>query len=183
MPSFNLVEGHRRAETWNIQSTPSTVGWLTEFFRQMPGTFRSNHYSHSVAARGNDAKAFVADHLSRDGYESPWDRHPWGRTYGTHSPMYRAYQRNGKLLMFGVDYNSSTYTHLVEVIDWNKQLSQNPNAKYRGLDRPRLGDFWDGVGNLSRGLVGDADCRLFAIREYVDALLCEVEHSPDLYVR
>ena len=33
MPSFNLVE--KRAETWDIETTPSTVGWLTEFFRQM----------------------------------------------------------------------------------------------------------------------------------------------------
>jgi len=62
MPSFNLVE--KRAETWDIETTPSTVGWLTEFFRQMDGTFRSDHYSHSVASSGKRASDFVADHLS-----------------------------------------------------------------------------------------------------------------------
>ena len=106
MPSFNLVE--KRAETWDIETTPSTVGWLTEFFRQMDGTFRSDHYSHSVASFGKKASDFVADHLSQEGYWSPWDLQPWGRTYGFHSPMYRAYQRGGKLLMLGVDYQSST---------------------------------------------------------------------------
>ncbi len=33
MPAFNLVEWDKRAKTWNIETTPSTVGWLTEFFR------------------------------------------------------------------------------------------------------------------------------------------------------
>ena len=92
MPSFNLVEMDKRAEIWNIETTLSTVGWLTEFFWQMPGTYRSDHYSHSAAARGKGARAFVADHLSREGYRSPWDREPWGKTYGLHSPMYRAYR-------------------------------------------------------------------------------------------
>ena len=141
MPSFNLVE--KRAETWDIETTPSTVGWLTEFFRQMDGTFRSDHYSHSVASFGKKASDFVADHLSQEGYWSPWDLQPWGRTYGFHSPMYRAYQNGGKLLMLGVDYQSSTYVHFVEVIYWNRKLATNSNSSYVALDRSSLGQFWD----------------------------------------
>ena len=52
MPSFNLApERARRHEVWNRASTPSSVGWITEVFRTFPGTHRSDHYSHSVAAR------------------------------------------------------------------------------------------------------------------------------------
>jgi len=182
MPSFNLVESDKRAETWNIETTPSTVGWLTEFFRRMPGIYRSDHYSHSVAARGKGAKDFVSGHLRREGYKSPWDREPWGKTYGIHSPMYKAYQADGKLLMLGVDYNSSTYVHFVEVIYWNKMLALNPNAKYPSLNRPVLGEFWDKFGNLNRGFVGTAECRLFRIREYVDTLRPEVEKNPYPYL-
>lgn len=181
MPSFNLVE--KRAETWDIETTPSTVGWLTEFFRQMDGTFRSNHYSHSVASFGKNASDFVADHLSQEGYRSPWDLQPWGRTYGFQSPMYKAYQRDGKLLMLGVDYQSSTYIHLVEVIYWNQRLDENPDASYVALDRPSLGRFWDESGKLARGQIGDADCRFFSIRGYVDSLLEEVKSNPLPYVR
>ena len=120
--------------TWNLETTPSTVGWLTEFFRQMPDTYRSDHYSHSVAARGKDAKAFVSTHLSREGYKSPWDIEPWGKTYGTHSPMQKAYKADGKLLMLGVDYNTSTYVHFVEVLYWDELLEhESRNA----LSRPR----------------------------------------------
>lgn len=184
MPSFNL-EGDRaqRVASWNVETTlSSTVGWLTVFFHQMPGTYRSDHYSHSVAARGKGAQAFVADHLSNEGYKSPWDQDPWGKTYGANSPMYRAYEANGKLLMLGVDYNSSTYIHLVEVIHWNKRLKQDAEAGYIGLNRPALGKFWDETGTLNQGTVGNADCRLFHIREYVHTLLREVERNSAPYV-
>ena len=183
MPSFNLVEHERRAATWNIDHTPSTVGWLTEFFRLLPDTHRSDHYSHSVAARGSAAAEFVADHLRREGYRSPWDCDPWGRTYGTHSPMYRAYRANGKLLMLGVDYNTSTYIHLVEVMHWNRRLEENPDTPHRAIDRPSMGAFWDANADLRRGPVGDAACRLFSIRPYVDTLLAEVEGNPDPYLK
>lgn len=183
MPSFNLLPTlEERVHTWHVDTTPSTVGWLTEFFRQMPNTFRSDHYSHSVAARGKGAKAFVADHLSTDGYHSRWDYEPWGKTYGTHSPMFRAYQANGKLLMLGVDYQTSTYIHLVEVIYWNKRLANDPKADSISINRPVLGAFWDSLGNLNRGKVGDSDCRLFRIKVYVDTLLEEVEQNPKPYI-
>lgn len=84
--------------------------------------------------------------------------------------------------MLGVDYNSSTYIHFVEVIYWHNRLEHNPEAKYIGLNRPTLGKFWDRVGHLNRGRVGDADCRLFRIREYIDTLRHEVGNNLDRYV-
>ena len=183
MPTFSLLPSREeRVASWDVAATPSTVGWLTEFFRQMPGTYRSDHYSHAVAARGKDAEAFVSDHLRREGYQSPWDHHPWGKTYGTHSPMFRAYKANAKLLMIGVDYQTSTYIHLVEVIHWNKRLADDTQAQFIGLNRPALGEFWEGLGQLKRGPVGDSDCRLFHIKTYVDTLLEEVERNPEPYV-
>ena len=182
MPSFNLRPSREeRVESWDVATTPSTVGWLTEFFRQMPGTYRSDHYSHAVAARGKNAEAFVADHLRREGYQSPWDLHPWGKTYGTHSPMFRAYKTDAKLLMIGVDYETSTYIHLVEVIHWNKRLKDDAQATFIGLNRPKLGAFWDALGQLRQDKVGDSDCRLFHIKTYVDTLLAEVECNPGSY--
>jgi aminoglycoside 3-N-acetyltransferase len=183
MPSFNLVKRDQRAATWNIASTPSTVGYLTEYFRTMPGTVRSDHYSHSVAARGGRAAEFVAGHLGRDGLVSPWDLLPWGRTFGTKSPMWKAYEAGGKILMLGVDYISSTYVHLVETMWWNKRLKNNPAAEFTGLDILKLGAYWDEHGNLLRGNVGLADCRLFSIRSYVNELLRVVEANPEPWKR
>ena len=186
MPSFNLVEWEKRAATWDHATTPSTVGWITEQFRQLPGVYRSDHYSHSVAARGKGAKDFVADHLSQEGYISPWDRKPWGKTYGLHSPMYRAYRAGAKILMLGVDYSTSTYIHLVEVTYWNKLRGDcqggDASPPFPAIDRPVLGAFWERTGTLQRGSVGDADCRLFSVPSYVNALLAEVERNAEHYL-
>ncbi len=186
MPSFNLVAREDRAATWDPAATPSTVGWITEQFRQLPRVFRSDHYSHSVAARGNGAESFVGGHRSQDGYCAPWDLKPWGKTYGTTSPMYRAYRAGAKLLMLGVDYLSSTYIHLVEVIYWNKQhaasLVGGDDPPFLAMDRRALGVYWERTGTLCRGSVGDADCRLFGVRDYVDALLIEVERNAERYL-
>lgn len=183
MPSFNLVQKERRAGTWNPATTPSTVGWVTECFRRMPGTFRSDHYSHSVAARGKDAREFVGGHRGREGDRSPWDLEPWGRTYGTTSPMVRAYEAEGKVLMLGVDYHSSTYMHVVEVRFWNRRLARDPAAEFYYLNRESLGAWWDAQGRARRGKVGDADSRLFPIREFVDTLLAEAERDPATYFK
>ncbi|MFP4026335.1 MAG: alpha/beta hydrolase family protein [Candidatus Brocadiia bacterium] len=185
MPSFNLGEGDKedRAARWDHATTPSTVGWLTEFFRRMDGTVRSDHYSHSVAARGRDAHWIVSAHRENTGLFSPWDREPWGKTYGDQSPMLRAYRReNSKLLMLGVGYDSSTYQHVVEVVDWHLRRKEDPKAPFFTYKpREKLGQFWEEQGRFRRGKIGQANCRLFSIRDYVDTLLAEVQHDPAKY--
>jgi aminoglycoside N3'-acetyltransferase len=186
MPSFNLKVkgGEARAAIWNPVTSPSTVGWLTEYFRTMSGTVRSDHYSHSVAARGKDAATFVGEHRSPEGMESPWDRNPWGRTYGTRSPMMKAYQQPAsKVLMMGVDFLSSTYCHFVETMFWAWNKSLTPDAQYQFINSEVAGAWWDGQGHLSRGMVGDADSRLFGIRDFVDNLLDAVKIEPDRFLR
>ena len=85
--------------------------------------------------------------------------------------------------MIGVDYFTSTYIHLVETFYWDKCRSKDDSAKYRYLKRPELGEFWENCGQLNKGYVGDAQCRLFAIRNFVDTLLAEVERDPVPFFR
>lgn len=178
MPSFNLVHASLRPTTWDHATTPATTGHLCEFFRKMPGTYRSDHYSHSVAARGKGAAEIVSGHRDRVGMKSPWDLEPWGRTYGTNSPMLRAYDRDAKVLMLGVDYHSSTYMHVVEVMFWNQRLQSNPQSSYNFVNRELLGAYWDSLGRLSRGKVGQANCRLFSASDFVNTLLEYVRANP-----
>lgn len=181
MPSFNLCsrDQEERAKRWDPATTPSTVGWLTEYFRSRPGTLRSDHYSHSVAAFGAHAREYVEGHRRQEGYPSPWDRAPWGYTYGTQSPFVKAWKDpRGRLLMLGVDYHSATFCHLVEVLYWDQRRRQNPNAPYLFLMREEAGSWWDAQGRLRRGQVGNAACRLFSIRAFVDGLLAAVTIEP-----
>ena len=121
--------------------------------------------------------------FDRKGYSSPWDLEPWGRTFGLHSPMYRAHEAGAKVLMLGVDFFTSTYIHIVEVIYWHKLRCHDRGAAFPSLDRLALGAYWDRVGAAHRGRVGDADCRLFRAKAYVDTLLAEVERNAHLYLR
>lgn len=188
MPSFNLVTGglDARTKSWNLTATPSTVGYLTEYFRRMPGTFRSDHYSHAVAGRGNGhggASVFLNAHRSLEGYESPWDKSPWGRSYGIHSPMLRAYRANAQVLMLGVDYKSSTYMHVVEVLHWHRRRLVNPSVDYQYINRAAMGEHWDSLSKQRRGRVGQADCRLFDAADFVDTLLGAAIAEPKRFYK
>ncbi|HOL49423.1 MAG TPA: AAC(3) family N-acetyltransferase [bacterium] len=181
MPVFNLVKD--RPGTWNVTTTPSTTGYLTEYFRTLPGTVRSDHYSHSVAAWGAHAYEFVSGHRGAKGMISPWDHEQFGCTYGYESPFMKLYcHTKSKILMLGVDYHSSTFCHLVEVIFWNERLLTDQKASYVSINREKLGQYFDSLGKLTRSFIGQADSRLFKIRDFVDTLCREVRKHTDKYV-
>ncbi len=183
MPSFHLVDWDDRPKTWDIRKSPSTVGWLTEFFRLMPGTHRSDHCSHSSAARGKGAKEFVADHMKREGLRSRWDRGRWGRAFGTGSPMMKAYERGGKIVMLGVDYDSSTYVHVAECMYRDRHIDKDgEQGVHPMVCRGKAGEYWESVYEIKRNKVGDADCRLFPVRDFVDTVFAELERNIDDYV-
>ena len=182
MPSFNLIEWDKRHINWDITKSKSTVGWLTECFRKMDGTYRSNHYSHSVSARGFEAKNYVSRHLEKIGLRSRWDREESGFTFGTYSPMYQAYLKGGKLLMIGVDYESSTYVHLAEVIYRTTCLDGKDIHTHPFSNLTKVGEFWESVGEFNAGNVGNAVCKLYSIRQYVDTVSKEFSTNMDKYL-
>ena len=182
MPAFNLIDWNQRHKHWDINKTKSTVGWLTEYFRTMEDTCRSDHYSHSVCGRGFEADRYVSRHLEKVGLRSRWDREGWGFTFGTYSPMYQAYLNEGKILMIGVDYESSTYVHLAEVIYRTTCLDGENIHAHPFSNLSRVGEFWESAGELSVGNVGDAACKLFNIREYVDTVSKEFSVNMDKYL-
>ena len=63
------------------------------------------------------------------------------------------------------------------------QLTANEltdHAPFPAIDRPALGGWWEGAhgGRRTLGAVGDAECRLCGIKEYVDACMVEVLANP-----
>ena len=59
----------------------------------------------------------------------------------------------------------------------------DPDAGYVWLHRENLGKVWDQSGLVTFGNVGQANCRLFGIRAFVDYLLDVVKEDPYLYDR
>ena len=60
--TFGLYEGDDFGQPFDIRSTPSCCGILTETFRKMPGVLRSCEPCHSFSAWGRRAAEFVRDH-------------------------------------------------------------------------------------------------------------------------
>ena len=182
MPSFNLVGWEDRTKTWGVETTPSTVGWITEFFRKMPGTYRSDHCSHSVAARGEQSEKLVSGHLLRGGLRSRWDRGCWGYAFGTNSPMWKLYQREAKVIMLGVDYESATYTHIAECLYRARHLDSNgKQGDHPFTNLTRVGEFWEEVGDINYAKVGDATSRMFSTARYVQTVLDQFESDIDAF--
>ncbi|MCL2003528.1 MAG: AAC(3) family N-acetyltransferase [Oscillospiraceae bacterium] len=89
----------------DVLYTPTCVGKLTELFRRRPGVIRSFHPTHSVAALGADAEAFVS---GEEHIQTPC---------GEGGVYYKLWERDAQILLLGVNFTRNTYIHGVE--DWD----------------------------------------------------------------
>lgn len=98
MPAFR----DSLSEPFQVETTPSDCGLLTELFRRRPGVQRSLHVSHSALAWGDRADWIVSAHEE-------------GRTaLGVDSPFDRLAQLGGKVLMAGVGFSRNSMVHVGE---------------------------------------------------------------------
>jgi len=106
MPSFpmsgtafdHLENGHH----FDVRRTPSKMGLLTEIFRLGCDVERSIHPTHSVIAKGTDARWLVDGH------------HLDATPFGPDSPFQRMLQLSAKVVMLGVGLRSLTLVHVAE---------------------------------------------------------------------
>ena len=98
-------------KNWHLDA-PSDVGYLTNFFRKLPGAIRSNQATHSVAAMGKDAEYFTKTHG-----ESGLRYGIFGDTpFAADSPWQKMYEKDTKLIFVGAPIIKCTMRHLVEYI-------------------------------------------------------------------
>lgn len=97
------IEYARQNPVFDVLNSPSKLGSITEYFRQLPGVKRSAHPTEPVAALGPDAVWLTEGHL---GEPTP---------YTARSPFARLYEKNGKILYLGVTLdNAGTNLHTLE---------------------------------------------------------------------
>ena len=99
VPTFN----HGRAETFDVRTTPSTNGAVTEALRLRPEAVRSVHPTHPYAAIGPLAEQLMAGHLEL-------------RTFDADSPLGRCGRLGGWVLLLGVGMNVNTAAHVGETM-------------------------------------------------------------------
>lgn len=107
MPAFS-AEGRnldyiKSLDCFDVNNTASKMGAVTEYFRKLPGTFRSLHPTDSICASGKNAAWFVEGHEKLQ------------RPYAAGSPFRKLCDRNGKILMLGTTLNGAcTNLHTLE---------------------------------------------------------------------
>ena len=115
MPTHPKLEKTEQGiDSYNSKTSKSTVGYLTEYFRNMPDVKRSLHPFSSVAVWGKDSDFFLEGNCDGD---APLP-------HGINSSYYKFAQKNGKTVCIGVTAkNRGTIKHVPEeIIDENLPL-------------------------------------------------------------
>jgi len=169
--------------SFDITNTPSQMGSITEYFRKLPGVFRSFHPTDSVCAKGLLAEYYTNSHF---GQLTP---------YNENSPFRKLCGKNGKILMLGTTLNGAcTNLHTLEdAVDFKfpvydndiftvKMIGENGTEKVmqtkvhdpqysakRNCDA--LKPMFEKEGVLVNGKIGEADSMLIDAKKMLDVMI------------
>lgn len=128
VPTFN----HGAEDIFDLASSPSTNGAITNALRLRPESYRSLHPTHPVAAIGPLAELLTREHLT-------------GGTFGLLSPLGKLAAMGGKILLLGVGMNSNTMAHTGETLYEVPCFLEGRPHRLRdaqGHIRPAHGVYW-----------------------------------------
>jgi aminoglycoside 3-N-acetyltransferase len=115
-------------------TTPSLDGAVTEAVRRRPDAVRSHHPTHAVAGIGPAAAEVLAGHERTT-------------PFGLASPLWRLWERGGRVLLIGVDHRANSMIHVAE--EW---------AKVPYLDRTRVAQVVRSGGAVEEVIVRRGGC-------------------------
>jgi aminoglycoside 3-N-acetyltransferase len=190
MPTLCQKDKDRRFETWNMRTSPSDVGRITEHFRLRPHVLRSDHPTHSVAAKGPLAREITRGHATarpRTG--------PWGHTaFGIGSPWETLYEVGARIVLVGVDFQVNTMVHFIEHRIVERALARMPTGRQASaradlkqwqkkgtwpyFDRLALQAEIDRRGALARATCGNATLLSVSAKRMVDVGIELMEADP-----
>jgi aminoglycoside 3-N-acetyltransferase len=108
MPAFPIVgtaiEYLRNRPVFDVRTTPSAMGAISECFRQREGTVRSIHPTHSVSVCGLGAADLIATH------------HQAATPFGDGTPFAGLIERDAYQVWFGCGVRAFTMYHAFECL-------------------------------------------------------------------
>lgn len=174
VPTFN----HGSLDVFDIRTSPSTNGAITNALRVRPQAHRSLHPTHPTAAIGPLAELLTRDHL------------PAG-TFGLGSPLGKLAALGGKVLLLGVGMNANTMAHIGEtlygvpcfiegwprvVVDGLGHMTRTQGLYWRGgscrVEWEALESTLRERGQIADGQVGEAKLQLMLGAHVLGATVC-----------
>lgn len=123
LPTHTWAQMSKEYNTFNKSTEPACVGILPNVFMKREDVVRSLHPTHSVAAYGKNAKAYIAD----DEYATT--PCPSDGSFG------KLKNENGKILLVGVTHIRNTFIHSIEEsFDVPERFTDEPVKFYTILD-------------------------------------------------
>lgn len=185
VPTFVQQVGGERANymqrkaAWDIETSPSDVGHITEVFRKRSDSFRSDDCCNSLAAIGHQAREVMARHRTAKGRASPWE----AQSYGHGSPWDWLVSHNALYLLMGVDFSACSILHYVQALWVEHKYGSGPNRE--GLTWPNydftiIGKRFTNGGLLRRTVVGKSTWQAFRVEPGVKKALEVLEAEPAL---
>jgi aminoglycoside 3-N-acetyltransferase len=192
-PTHTWAQMDDEYSVFNPAIEPSCVGILSNLFFKRPGVLRSWHPTHSVAALGKDAAAYIE---GEEQWDTPCSRSGcWGKLV----------DRKAKVLFLGCSLKSNTFLHGVE--EWN-QIPMRLANQYqylsiitpdgRVIDRPlyrhynsecNISDHYGKMetpflqtGIAVKGCIGDAVSVLCDAAGMADLTSSFLQRNPDLFI-
>lgn len=173
-PTHTWAQMSREYSTFNPATEPACVGIIPNIFRTRNGVVRSLHPTHSIAAYGRDAEAYIR------GEENATTPCPPGGCWD------RLKDIDAKILLLGVTHARNTYIHSVdELLGIKDRLTDGPTLMhvvmpdgslkdvpmYRHFNRTlghgnfseefdKMMEAFYGLGAAKPVKFGDADCVL-----------------------
>jgi aminoglycoside 3-N-acetyltransferase len=188
MPSFQQGSEHellRQGCTFDLRTSPSELGIISETFRRRSGVVRSLSPTHCMAGIGPRAWELLADHqICRV-------------SVGHGSPYEKLALAEGRILLLGVSHTVNTTLHLVEnthgaptvcrelfngvVIDtegkrWTVPI--HPHMPGLGRRYERVEEELVGASIQRNGYVGRALSRLIEAKPMVEMIGKKVQENP-----
>ncbi|NWG32930.1 MAG: AAC(3) family N-acetyltransferase [Chloroflexi bacterium] len=188
MPTFNF--GFNKGEPWDVRTTPSKMGVLTELVRTDPRAKRVFHPFYSFAVLGKQAEM-----LGSLRYKSAYERN---------SVFGKLRDLDGKIMIIGLSYtNSMTFFHHIEQMEgvdyrflkqFTGQVTDENGNTYvdtfemlvRDIDKgvitevDPMGALMEQAGIVKIRKIGEADVKLMKANEVYAFTAREMRRDPHL---
>ena len=179
-------------QNWHKDTSPSDVGLISETFRLLADSVRSDQATHSVAAWGRQADELTGEHSAYG---------PRMGTFGDYcfswsSPWQKMFLYGARICFVGVDTRSNTFKHFVEycLVEKLCHSIQDPWQRCRALSEikrhnvPGVWPYLDSAradevlrqhGLLTQSTCGGATFTSFKADDFYRVIFPLVEQNPE----
>ncbi|WP_409342443.1 AAC(3) family N-acetyltransferase [Paenibacillus sp. MBLB4367] len=177
---------------WDIRHSPSDVGNITETFRLLLDSIRSDQATHSVAAWGKRAAEITSEHSAYGPRMGVFGDY----CFSYSSPWQKMYLHKARIVFIGIDTLYNTFKHFAEyaLVEHYCSMIRDPGKKCAAMSKlarhnvPGVWPFHDTVKTQAMlhelGLITYTKCgnSLFTsikADEYVDNVLAAFKKNPE----